>query len=599
MRKAKILAIAPYEGMQAIMQDIASRRTDFQLTAYTGDLEDGVSVLSRVDVQNYDVIVSRGSTADMIRKKSPIPVIEVQTSPFDIIRAIKLANALEDRLVIVGYQNLINTAKPLCELLNYDVEFHIVADYDSALNTMHELRERKIHLILCDMISQTVANEIGLNAILITSGVESIESTFDEAVRYTVNSLEYQFRTQLLRDAMISKGEYLLVYDGSELVFSTFENRARESEVISALHDAIQTTLSGQTNPCSQRLGEDVVFLQSQKLKHSKTNYTLLSLKFCSNYPHNPCRYFTILHTHNISLTAYRDFFTPAEYANLLQNRIKKYASGADPVLIVGESGCGTFQIAQMLFKESSYTNEPMYVIDCDLLAKRQFDRLFTSADSPLFKRRCVLFLNGLECLAQPQIRTLFAFFSNYASSDGRKLIISANYEYQSSECSRFIDHLLTYFPCQILSIPPLRQRPDSIPGLSSWYINQLNIKFGRQISGIEPDALEMLQKYNWPGNVVQLHQAISELVANTAFPISAIRAEETAGLLRRFGASYGSNNHSAAAMGIDLNKTMSEIEYEVIRLILSEPGMTQSKASDRLKISRSTLWRILKNNGQ
>ena len=90
-KKTKILGIAPYEGMKALMMRLAGQRDDIDLTVYVGDLEAGAEIASRHTFQDYDVILSRGGTAEMISSISPIPVVEIQLSVYDILRAIKLA----------------------------------------------------------------------------------------------------------------------------------------------------------------------------------------------------------------------------------------------------------------------------------------------------------------------------------------------------------------------------------------------------------------------------------------------------------------------------------------------------------------------------
>ena len=90
-KKTKILGIAPYEGMKALMMRLAGQRDDIDLTVYVGDLEAGAEIASRHTFQDYDVILSRGGTAEMISSISPIPVVEIQLSVYDILRAMKLA----------------------------------------------------------------------------------------------------------------------------------------------------------------------------------------------------------------------------------------------------------------------------------------------------------------------------------------------------------------------------------------------------------------------------------------------------------------------------------------------------------------------------
>lgn len=58
----------------------------------------------------------------------------------------------------------------------------------------------------------------------------------------------------------------------------------------------------------------------------------------------------------------------------------------------------------------------------------------------------------------------------------------------------------------------PLRSRSDEIPSLSSLYLNSLNLELGKQISGFEPRAIEMLRQYPWPNNYTQFKNLLRSL---------------------------------------------------------------------------------------
>ena len=66
-RKVRILGIAPYSGMKIIMEQLAAQRADIDLTVFVGDLEQGVRIALSSVQSDYDVLVSRGGTAKMLK----------------------------------------------------------------------------------------------------------------------------------------------------------------------------------------------------------------------------------------------------------------------------------------------------------------------------------------------------------------------------------------------------------------------------------------------------------------------------------------------------------------------------------------------------
>lgn len=120
--KTRILGIAPYEGMQSVMERAAQAYPDVQLDIYTGDLEDGVSIVKRMPLNSYDCIISRGGTATLIRQVTDLPVVEIRLSVYDVLSAMKLAENYSDLYAIVGFPSITEPAHTLCDLLGYDLD---------------------------------------------------------------------------------------------------------------------------------------------------------------------------------------------------------------------------------------------------------------------------------------------------------------------------------------------------------------------------------------------------------------------------------------------------------------------------------------------
>ena len=107
-KTTKILGIAPYEALRTAMIKIAGSRKDLSVDIYLGNMKEGVDIAKFHQNENYDVIVSRGATARLIKQAVHIPVISVDFSAYDILRAIKLAENYPYRYAI-----LLNTRRIL------------------------------------------------------------------------------------------------------------------------------------------------------------------------------------------------------------------------------------------------------------------------------------------------------------------------------------------------------------------------------------------------------------------------------------------------------------------------------------------------------
>nr|WP_300858506.1 helix-turn-helix domain-containing protein [uncultured Acetatifactor sp.] len=133
----------------------------------------------------------------------------------------------------------------------------------------------------------------------------------------------------------------------------------------------------------------------------------------------------------------------------------------------------------------------------------------------------------------------------------------------------------------------------EDIPSFSSLYLNSLNIELSKQIAGFRPDAMELLQQYPWPHNYTQFKRVLKELAVLATTPY--IQAHEVKRLLKAERCFH--IPEQAAASG---NENLSEGSLEdiirgAIRRTVRETGGNQSAAAKKLQISRTTLWKYLK----
>jgi transcriptional regulator with PAS, ATPase and Fis domain len=134
------------------------------------------------------------------------------------------------------------------------------------------------------------------------------------------------------------------------------------------------------------------------------------------------------------------------------------------------------------------------------------------------------------------------------------------------------------------LQIPGLRERPEDIPLLADHFLAKFRKQTGKAIEQIAPPALAALRKYDFPGNVRELENAIEH-----AFVMchgSVIDVEHLPESITR---------RSRAVPGVTPGKRH---EKEVIAEALARAQGNRTRAADELGIHRSTLWRKMKSYG-
>ncbi len=153
-------------------------------------------------------------------------------------------------------------------------------------------------------------------------------------------------------------------------------------------------------------------------------------------------------------------------------------------------------------------------------------------------------------------------------------------------EAGRFRNDL--FYRLQVIPIylPPLREHPEDIPELLEFFIRKFNEEFKKTVSGISPEALDLLKKYPWPGNVRELRNVIERvLILETK---ERIEAEDLPPEMTDFfeGARKASLVHEFPSTGLSLE----DVERELIIKALNMANGNQTRAAELLGISRDTL---------
>ena len=143
------------------------------------------------------------------------------------------------------------------------------------------------------------------------------------------------------------------------------------------------------------------------------------------------------------------------------------------------------------------------------------------------------------------------------------------------------------------MTMPPLRERVQDIPNITTLYISQANVEFGKQVVGLESEAMELMQQFGWPQNLAQFKRVIRQLIISTNDYYIKTDVVRQA-LFQESPSSQYTFQLQPGYEILNLNQNLDSINYDVSRIVLEQEHMNKTKTAERLGISRSTLWRIL-----
>jgi DNA-binding NtrC family response regulator len=313
------------------------------------------------------------------------------------------------------------------------------------------------------------------------------------------------------------------------------------------------------------------------------------------------------------------------------------------PILIEGESGVGKELIARAIQGSSDRSGKPFVTVNCGAIPENLIESIlfghekgsFTGAtDKHLGKFQeadgGTLFLDEIgELRLDMQVKLLRALQEGEVDPVGSKrpvkvdvrIISATNRDLATlARDGQFREDLyyrLNVFP---IVIPPLRDRHEDIPALGRHFIERFAAEEHKAVAGLSPEAADLLERFEWPGNVRQLENTIFRAVVlcdGTSldvcdFPQIAAAMGVEARVRRVFAeapahaplpgrAPAQTMTSPYVFTAVDGNghmRKLEDIESEMIRLAISRYDGHMSEVARRLGIGRSTLYRKLKELG-
>ena len=265
------------------------------------------------------------------------------------------------------------------------------------------------------------------------------------------------------------------------------------------------------------------------------------------------------------------------------------------PLLIYGEDGTCKEQICKYVYLQSRWNNRPLVVIDSYMLNNKAWDYLMDHHNSPMAQDGCTIYFKNIDVLSVIQRCQLIANLLEMNVCKRNRVIFSGVCNKQGS-VTETGKNILEALCCVCLFVAPLCFRRNQISLLANKYLNYMNIRLTKPLIGIETDALRLLEDYEWPHNYTQFQRVMEELV--TVSQSSMLNVDEVQTVLKKENIiATVSEKAEDANINLDLNQTLDKINYDIVCKVLEEEQGNKSAASDRLGISRSTLWRFLKKN--
>ncbi len=317
--------------------------------------------------------------------------------------------------------------------------------------------------------------------------------------------------------------------------------------------------------------------------------------------------------------------------------QIRQASRSTINVVLLGESGTGKEMVARALHHESPRRDGPFVALNCaaaptDLLEPLLFGHRQGAFPGAVESQRGrvlmadggTLFLDEIgemppelqaKLLRTLQERTVLPMGAEAEIPIDVRIVAATNrdIEQQLAE-GRFRQDLFYRLVAFPIVVPALRERPGDVPELAYHFLHKHREDAGRrEIARIAEDALTLLQRHPWPGNVRQLENAVYHALL-TARPGTRVTTADLPDAVQHPEASCPSPSQSAGPRGRGPEGPRSrklsilhdpttgrlmplrQIEELAFHLALEESGGNTTRAAKALGVARATLYRRLKN---
>ncbi|MDF2813943.1 MAG: proprionate catabolism activator, Fis family [Paenibacillus sp.] len=632
--KNKICMVAPYRELAELTNQI-NRQRRLSVDIVVGNLEYGGELALRAEREGAQVIVSRGGTASIIRRLVHIPVVEIQVTGYDVLRAIQPLVGTRRTAGIVGFQNVVNGCRAACEILGISIREFILplnTDVDWTalrLQLRQAIDEEGVDILIGDTVASTNKDKLGMDVRLITSGEESILWAIEEASRI-VQVLEDEQKTaqrfqavlNFVHDGVVATDEdgmVTVLNPAAEQTFRITREKALGHHVTSILkNNCIEKVLkSGRAKVGQiQKVAAGYILANHIPIQvGGSTKGVVATFQEVTQIQDAERVIRQSLYGKGlVTKYTFEDILTNDPQMKKLVEVAKGYALTGATVLIQGESGTGKELFAQSLHASSPRARGPFVAINCaalppQLLESELFgyvEGAFTGAKKGgkigLFElaHKGTIFLDeisdmdkGLQArlLRILEERRVMPLGSDTLIPVDIRIIAATNTDLRK-QVSQGDFRMDLYYRINALNLPiiPLRERKSDIPLLVSHFLDRFGREHSRDISEFPVEVVRLLERYIWPGNVRELKNIVERIVLSAEkgkvhLPTVQLMVDELwANQTRETG------RDDVAEI---LTGTFQDIKRRIVRRVLKEEDWNKSRTARRLGIDRATVDRF------
>lgn len=640
LKLPNIYIVSPLQALSLEAERLSIRYKHIaNITILNATLDDVDSVIPILRTNSPDLVISRGGMAWMLKQKIPQPVIEIKTSAYDIIDALRPYLGLNKNIGVIGFRSVIDGCLKIARMLNLQLTEFIIDEMANPCienvrnDFVNYTQNNQIDLIIGDAICPLYFGTHSMEHFIpFHSGVESIELALHEAIQLYQALANERIEQNQLNLLLDHTNKFILLIDNCGKVIHC-NHKAVELLQLSK-HDLISKKIPSltlnwedlQNNiPIENELintpyGEFVVN-QFPIVENENLNRVVITLQTSSNLQ-NAEQKIRIKEAKKLGFHAryhFEDFITCNRE---MQDRLRLariYAETEATILLLGENGTGKEVLAQSIHNASSHRNGPFVAVNCGAIpASIMESELFGYVDGAFSgaskKGRAGMFelahngtifldeISELDKFLQAKLlrilqeRQLMRLGADHMIPVNVRVIAATNRNLPAMiAAGDFREDL--FYRLNVLKVTtlPLRERPDDIQLIGQTTLDALRKSYQLPPIALSESLWSELKKYLWPGNVRQLNNIMERLALSFSSGVVSLSAATL--LIEDLQADKASSPQQPRHHCPDcqlLEGPYKRIRSRILKGVLLRQQNNKSRAAKQLDIDRSSFTRWL-----
>ncbi len=588
MSSYRALLIAPYPELAKVAISAAGDFPEIELTVHEGDLHEGLEAALGAFGTDFDVVISRGGTAQILEDEITVPVFEIGVSGADLLAALALHNPLGRRTAVIGFSNALESVSQVADFSDFDLDVFEVSFEDELPLILQEVQEGSYEVVLCDNFAVEKCRELGIDAHLLQSGAQSVHRALARALFFSQQVDALQQKNHVLWNLLKSQPFSIALFSPTgRLMYSNLgEDRNDLLPFLRQhLNDPAPARLVLRRGRRIHRInltrtgaGENLVVSFSVSTSNAPAGESLVGIER--------------MNADEVERSYFENIYGITGAGEEIAPLVAKVAAIQKPVMLEGEIGVGKAQIAALLYLNSNNSNHPFVVIDCSLLIEKSWEYLINSPSSPLYATGDTIYFKATQTLDAEHVSRLLDVIRRSNAAQRDRIIFSANDDDRGGE-SEAVTRIVEYLHCHVLVAPPLRERAD-LRQVAIDYLKNEAERTGSQAPTLSDEAVALLCNHTWSRNYIELRQVLQYCMnAAPARFVDATLAREA--IERNRASKFSSLSTPDSATSIDLLRPLKDTERQIVQMVVDKLGGNQTEAARVLGLSRTTLWRMLK----